>query len=385
LEKRIGQKLRQKEITGILERLGFKTKILKRVQDDFSYDLTVPSWRSTGDVSIAEDIVEEVARIYGYNKLAKASLHVELIKPVLSSGYSTERRVKNFLAIGAGMSEVFNYAWDEQHILQKLYGPGWQVDRQALANPPADEHKYLKNSLVPGLVKNLADNLRFSKEFRIFEIARVFTSGQGSQDGQDKIPGQPKFLAGAVVGKESFFVAKGVAEGLLESLGLWFEWRAQRSGRFASPGMSLKLKVAGEELGSAFLLESNTAAVVDIDREASFFEIDISKLARLTAEAVKFRVIPEFPAIDRDVALVVDKKVTYSEILSLIESSSTLLSGVRLFDVYQGKQIGTSKKQYAFRLVFQDMKKTLTSEEAEAELKVIIDQLKKKVGAQLRS
>ncbi|MBU4481859.1 phenylalanine--tRNA ligase subunit beta, partial [Patescibacteria group bacterium] len=242
IEKRIGQKFNSEEIIKILSRLGFKVE-----ESNGAYKILVPSWRATGDVSIPEDIVEEVARIYGYDNLKEKVEMIEMDKAKYQLEFDLENKIKNYLSLGCGMNEVFNYPWADEKILDKL---GLSSDKIIeIANPPAQENRFLQSSLIPNLIKNVQDNLRYFSEFKLFELARVFKSGQDKSFGDDVLAEQPKMLAGAIVFRDDiFFEIKGVVEGALKELRIMnYELRIGKATPFLNQDKNLGIFINDEE------------------------------------------------------------------------------------------------------------------------------------------
>ena len=206
IEKRIGQSFSKKEVIDILTRLGFEIDEKNKI-----YKIKVPSWRATGDISISEDIIEEIARIYGYDNLKEKVEKVEMNKAKFQLEFDLENKIKNYLSLGCGMNEVFNYPWLDEKILNKFN----LSDKNYIEidNPPAEENRFLQISLIPNLIKNAQDNLRYFSKFKLFELARVFKPGQDKSFGDDVLPEQPKMLAGIIVSKDDvFFEIKGIIE-----------------------------------------------------------------------------------------------------------------------------------------------------------------------------
>ncbi len=370
LEKRIGIKLEQKEVVGILGRLGFGVGVSKGV-----YSVEVPSWRATGDVSIQEDMVEEVARIYGYDNLEEKQEIVELTTAKYQKEYDLENKVKNYLSAGSGMSEVFNYPWAEEKVMSKL-GMKGEVE---IANPPTEETGFLQTSLMPNIVKNVGDNLRFYDEFKIFELARIYVDKKSKWDekAMDKLPGQPKYLAGAVAGdkdKDVFGEMKGIIEGLFKLFGLdLMEYLVKYSFKKQADLNYLKLENGLE--GMIAEVKGNFR-----NKKVGVFEINFDKLVALAGEAEKkYKPLPQYPTIERDIAIEVENDKLWKDIQEEVEGIDKLVYSVEFLSEYPLE----GKKSLAFRVVYMADRTLKDSEVVKVEKKILAS-LKKKFGAELR-
>ena len=208
-----------------------------------------------------------------------------------------ENRVKSYLSLVAGMSEVFNYAWADEKLIKSL-GLKGEIE---IANPPSEETKYLETSLMPNLVKNIKDNLRFYDEFKIFELARVYIDKKSKWDEKalDKLPQQPKMLAGAVVGskdKDVFTETKGILEGLFKLFGLDLaEYLVKYS--FKKQGDLNYLKIEDMVQGMIAELSGDYR-----NKRAVLFEINFDKLVEVASQHKKYKPLAQYPVIERDTA-----------------------------------------------------------------------------------
>lgn len=352
IEKRIGQKFKTEKILNILQSLGFNVKERNGI-----YIVNVPSWRATGDVSIPEDIVEEVARIYGYDNLKEKTEMIELEKAKHQPEYELENKIKNYLSVGCGMHEVFNYAWVEEKILKKL---GTKSDMIEIANPPSEENKYLQNSLIPNLVKNVQDNLRYFSEFKIFELSNVFKSAKD----------QPKMLAGAVVDKEDVFLeVKGIMQGMNLEFGI-----SNLEFGFLDKNKILDIVVGKDKIGWFGEMKYKIK-----NKKIALFEIDFKALIKAQKYDKIYSQIPQYPGIERDIAVEVDWDVKWSDIKAVVMKVDKLINNIEFLSEYDlGK-----KKSLAFRVTYQ-ADRTLKDVEVEMIENKIIKLLNKKFNAELR-
>jgi len=381
----LGQELDVAEVRRILEALQFEVKEKGGV-----FTVQVPSHRSTGDVSIPADIVEEVARIYGYDRLNFFPPEVKLTHAVLQPEQILERKVKSYLSGPAAMYEVFNYPWSDRKILKLFNLP--TTDMLALGYPPAEENRYLQITLLTNLIQNIQDNVRFFDHFGIFELARVYhklSLFEPSQD--DKLPGQPKMLAGAVVGSDAqsvFLEIKGIIEGLRYTLHLpVFVDVPINSSIFWDDRVSLSIKVKDVTVGRLGLVSRSLSEWLDLaGREAAYFEINFSQFAEHATESSEYTPLPKYPETVYDLAVVFDEKITWQEIVQEIRrSGGELLRRVELFDTYRGDKIQPGKKSMAFTVAFSSPTETLQSEKVEKNIQTIVKGLADNLHGQLRT
>ena len=313
-----------KNITGVCRVLS-KNDDLPAGRQDLLV-LTVPSERL--DIRIKEDVIEEIARIFGYEKILSKLPKEVLIPPMKNKNYEYANLIRNIL-VGAGFSEVYNYSFTNKGEIE-------------VANPIAKDKKYLRTNLIDGLNANLRDNSRYFKEIKIFEIGKIFSAG-----------GEMISLAGAGL-KNDFYEIKGVVEMILEKLGLSDFYFADAS---------------AEALAKADIRVGNTS-IGFIDHNA--FEINFEMLVRLVDEEKEYLPISRYPAAQRDIAIFVPSCTKVVEVLDLIENTAgPLLIDTDLFDIYENDE----KKSFAFHLIFQSQDKTLDDKEINSIMKKIMDTL----------
>lgn len=394
IEKRIGQKFEQEEVIMILQRLGFvveteNKKLRNEEIKGFIYKILVPSWRATGDVSIPEDIVEEVARIYGYDNLTEKIEMIGMDKAKYQLEFDVENRIKNYLSLGCGINEVFNYPWTDEKILKSL---GILENRFIeIVNPPAQENRFLQTSLIPNLIKNVQDNLRYFSEFKLFELARVFRVGENKNFGNDVLPEQPKMLAGVVVdSKDVFIEIKGIVENLLKDLRFTiYDLRIEKDMPFLDQNKFLQIFINDEEIGYLGILDYEKISAKGgpssgwKNKAVGLFEIDFSMLVGMFNEhTTKYKKLPQFPSIERDIAIEVEYDIKWGKLRDVIlsEAKDPVIKEVSFLSEFDLQ----GKKSLAFRIIYQ-ADRTLKDSEVEKIEQKIIKLLKQKFGAELRS
>lgn len=383
---KIGEEIKVSRITEILQGLGFATEKIKH-----GLLVTVPSWRATKDVSLPEDLLEEIVRVYGYNNLTSKMPLVPMLPPVMNQERLLERRVKALLSGVPALSEVYNYSFVGDEQLKKLRIDPAKYLR--LANPIASDMTMLRQALVENLILNVRVNQARLKEIGMFEIGSVFNDFQGElehgKNASEHLPYQETKI-GIVIASDdaitSFDRAKGDIEFLLENLHLPYEWRKNEIVLpWANEQLAADLYVYGKLLGSIGLVDQRVAKSLGLKREVSVAEISFVKLIKFVDQTKvgHFEEGSRFPAVTRDLAFVIPEKVLYSELRSSILQFDELINETELFDVYQGDKLGGGLKSLAFHVRYQ-AERTLASEEVDELQTRLLVYLGEKFEAKLR-
>ena len=387
LERRLGKPLTQEDVSHKLGLLGFTTS--------FSGDtmhVTVPSWRSTGDVSIQADIMEEVARMYGYENFEAAPITTSFDGAINQLDKDLERRIKEYLAIRCGLQEIFTYPWmDEQYvnaILQDTTGI------LSLSTPPSPTEKMIRSSLLPNLCKAVVKNERYFTDFSLFETAQVFRDENYTTpyDEREKLPSQRKHLGAAFVGSDKdittlFRRAKGVVEAMPRYTHMEaYTLRQVEKPVWADTVVWLNLYLGEERIGDLALLSKKVSMECGIKNLAvMLLELDMDALIPFRSRTNTFTHLPEYPMTDYDVSVLVDGETRWDAMRdAILEKRHELLHGVSFVDEYRGKQVPEGKKSVTLRLTIGSAEKTLTSQEIEACAASAVKRLAKHVGAELR-
>lgn len=382
---RIGMELSTDDISEALTRLGFKVSC----RDD-QFEIEVPSWRATGDVSLPEDIVEEVARLIGYDNLPFVPPSVLLTEAVRQPKYLLDRFIREYLTTSAGMYEVYTYPWMEE----KFVSAARLSDAPAftLHEPSSESSTKLKSSLVPNIMQAVSENARFFKDFSFFEVSRVFLhakddtfSGEG-----ENLPFQPKRVCGAIAGssaKDVFLRLKGILEDLFHSASVedvQFSLKGEFSA-WVTAGTGFAICTGGRQIGEFGLLARPIAKRADIERhEVALFEFDLDALIPLGSLAGAFRELPKYPQVDYDLAVMFDRQVAWESIVDRVQKADELIHDVTFLEEYQGKQIPEGKKSIAFQMKIGHLEKTLTSDEVEEVATKVLGTLSADLGGELR-
>jgi phenylalanyl-tRNA synthetase beta chain len=389
IAKRLGEDLGKEKIVKILSALGFGVED----GDNQVLKITIPTWRATKDISIKEDILEEIVRIYGYNNIKISLPMMEMKAPVENEERKLERKIKNILATGAASTEVYNYSFVGEEKLNKLKINSKSYIR--LVNPMNNFQTMLRQNLLENLVDNVKSNQAKYEQISIFEIGSVFWDAIGrinkDSDRKENLPFQIKHLAileAAGNAAEVYSKAKGKLEYLLNNFGLSVKFETSEFiPDWSDKKTFAKIIVHGEEVGSVANLPKAILSSLGIKKEVAIVEVNFEKLieAIFSAPAKLYAKPSKYPPIMRDLAFVIDEKVLYNNIKQEIENFDGLIVEVELFDVYQGKNLPQGQKSLAFHIIYSSADRTLASAEVDAIQEKLIAHLQEKFSAQIRN
>jgi phenylalanyl-tRNA synthetase beta chain len=389
LERRLGKSIPGDAIKNKLERLGFEVSF-----DGDKMHVIAPTWRSTGDITIHDDIMEEVARMYGFENFEEAPINAVFEGSINQLGVDIDRKIREFLAFRCGMNEIFTYPWISDEYVNAILTSGEGM--LALSAPPSPNEHYIRTSLLPNLCKAVADNLRFYDEFAIFESAQVFFDRDytARYDQREMLPLQRRHIAGAFVGNpEGLELIFRKTKGVLEALPGFVHMEPLSFIKTEKPGWAddvvwLNIEHSGGRIGNLALLSKKASLDCGIKNSAvMLFEMDVDSLKPLPSRTNKFTHIPEYPMTDYDISMLFDLSATWEGIREVIagkKGPDNLLRDVSFVEEYKGKQVPDGKKSLTIRLLIGSLKKTLTSEEIESCANSIVKRLKKTFGAELR-
>jgi phenylalanyl-tRNA synthetase beta chain len=383
----LGEEIKKAEIIKILERLGFGVK-----EDDYELEITVPSWRATKDISIKEDIAEEVARIYGYDKLSPSMPRIEIKSPLTNPARDFEKKLRNILKSAANLVEVFNYSFVGEDQLKKM-GLDFS-DYLRLANPISQNQALLRQNLAVHLLGNVKTNQARISRRGLFEIGNIFLPYPGetqkNDNAGDKLPFQEKRIAICYVNDGADDILMAMKS---EIIGLFFSHlnlSPVYSLNTDAPNWSLSNKatnvsINAKVVGSIDVLEKTAAQKLGIKKPAAIAEFSLAQLLDVYESHNKkvFKEFDKFPPLTRDIALVVNNKILYNDIKNEIANFHPLIKSVDLFDVYQGEKIGKDNKNLAFHVVYQ-ADRTLISEEVDVIQNNLVKKLEDKFEAKMR-
>ncbi|MFB3076868.1 MAG: phenylalanine--tRNA ligase subunit beta, partial [Lysobacterales bacterium] len=386
IEKMLGFALEDAEVERILNGLGLKTSA-----EGEGWRVEVPSWRF--DIAIEADLLEELARIYGYNNLPVSHIHADLVIQGASESTLSLRQLRRRLS-GRGYQEAVTYSFVDPS-RQQLFDP--DIEPVALANPISAELSVMRTSLLPGLMESLLRNTsRQQPRVRLFETGLRFLPGCQDAEAVAGLEQRPS-IAAVVTGRRlpeswaergdavDFYDIKGDLESLLELTGGAADFsfvEATREG--LHPGQTAAVYRAGILVGYVGALHPTVQASYDLSAPVYAFEMDLQAL--LQTRVAVFSELSKYPEIRRDLAVLVDKSVSAGELLENVRTvAGTYLTDLRLFDVYEGKGIDPKRKSLALGLTFRDSSRTLSDDDVDKSVDQVIDLLIKIYGAELRN
>ena len=381
LDTRLGKVLDDNEISDTLRRLGFDVEFKKGV-----FYTLAPTWRSTGDISMRDDVLGEIARLIGYENFEAKPLPVNFESAVHQIDMDLNRHLREHLAFRCGFNEIFTYPWiDEKYIKAAKIDMDNGV---RLATPPAPELATLRQSLVPGALEAVVKNLRYYDEFKIFEVAEVFEKGEFHPSSEDEtLPVHKLMLTGAMVGKDAkslFYETKGVVESLPRYCHM-NEYQFKQIERPSWADSEVYLNILNDEkeiIGSLGLVSVATLSDAGVKKaSAAVFELDVKKLVPFTSRTNEFVHLPQFPLVEEDLSLLADEDVKWEDIYEAIKY---MAKEVSFIEEYRGSQIPEGKKSIMLRIKLGNDDSTMTAKQIEKKTKNILNVLAKKTGVTLR-
>lgn len=368
LESVLGIKISNQKILRILENLGLKT--------NQKFVVEIPSFRR--DILFPEDLIEEIGRIYGYEKIEPKPPFSILVFPKKNLDLFWEDRVKNILK-EFGFIEISNYSFVSKEDIESFAFPREAIELQ---NPVSAAYQYLRPSLMINLIKNIQRNQNYFKEIKIFEIGKIFKKEK--QEKREK-----KMLSGIITG-DSFFEAKGIIDELFKKIGIsnfYFDfykispqeskisiWHKKRSS---------EIKINGTEIGFLGEISKKILEKYQIWQRLTAFDIDFEKLTKLASEEHEYQPISIYPSIIRDISVLVPKDVLVEEVLNEIEKTGgKLIRDIDLFDIYE--ELDEDRKSLTFHIIFQSNERAVLPNEVDKLQEKIIENLEKNPNWEVR-
>jgi len=375
----LGTELPRETIRKMMEGLGFQ------VHENQTLEVTVPTFRP--DITREIDLIEEVARIYGYQNIRESQENLVSLTTPRNLREIFLDRTRQIL-IGMGFREILTNSMISRRDLERTR---WPEKAISIRNPVSEDMAFLRPSLLPGVLEVVQRNVHRNRDsFRLFEIGRVFQSASKGELLESL------HLAGAITGNfwpshwlnktrpVNFYDLKGFVEELLQQLGITgYQFSARPSWIFDDPSVCLLVK--GEERGFLGAISQQTLENYDLKQSVLAFEIDLEGVFRHVAWEKTYRPVPRFPAVKRDLALLVDWDLPAEELVQAIQKwGGTYLRSIKVFDVYQGKPVPEGKKSIAVTLEYLSGERTLTEAEVHDAVENLLHKLKEEVGAELR-
>lgn len=380
----LGLSIEDRKVKSILAGLGLKPA--KESRDRWS--VTVPGYRR--DIAIEEDVIEEVARIHGYQEIPVTMPEGRTV-PVSPARREKVLRAAGGVLEGMGFSEAINFSFISARELEEL-GVTGGPDPVRLLNPISEEMEVMRTSLLPGLLSSLRNNIsRRIEDVRLYEAGRVFLPCTACSISEERMR-----IASVMTGNRirktwyqegrgaDFFDIKGTVESLIRSLGISEVSFQEMETPYLQPGQSAWVMIGDRSVGPVGTLHPRIREKYDIKDWAGCFELDLDPIEENALGHTPYRSLPRYPAVLRDLALLAPVGVPALEIEAVLSETGTDLADIRLFDLYQGKGIAEGFRSLAYSLAFQSHDRTLTDEEVDASVDRILKELKKRLGVKLR-
>lgn len=372
----LGTNLSKEEMKNILEKLDIK------VENDVA---TAPYFRM--DLEFLADIAEEVVRFYGYDKLETTLIKADTTIGVLNKEQKIEKNIKQVL-VNNGLSEIYTYGFVSEKDLEKS-----NIDKKiinqsiTILNPLSDEYKLMRPSTLPSMMQILSLNAnKKNQDVKLFDISRNYKNVNGEVE-KGEVPLQENILTIGMYGKDvDFYTLKGLIENVLDTSNInRFDIEKETNNGSYHPGRCANIKVGIDVIATIGEVHPEVLNNYDIEKRVYVAEVNITKLTKYSKSNKKYVEVPKFPAVERDIAVIVDEKVEVGQIEKIIiKKSKKWLEEAKLFDIYRSDKLGQNKKSIAYSLIFRDKNKTLSDQEINTTMESIITELEKTLGAELR-
>ncbi len=377
---RLGKVLAKDIVERVLKALGYEVEFKDNV-----YHVIVPVWRSTGDVSIKDDVMGDIARLLSFDSFSAKPLTITFSHAVHQDSILLERRLREYLAYRCGFNEIFTYPWiDEKYIKAIKTDLSKSIK---LATPPAPELSFLRSSLIPGMLEAISKNLRYYENFKMFEMAQIFEKGEYHESSLDEtLPIHKKYLTGCIVGKNAkdiFYQLKGAIESMASFCHMKdLTFIREEKPSWADVNVYLNIMCDEKIIGSIGLLSFAVMSETKIKRtNVALFEINFGYLKPFDSRTNEFKHLPQFPLVEKDLSLLIDNDISWEVITETIKGK---VKEIQFIEEYRGNQIPDGKKSVMLRIKIGNDNGTMTSEEITKEMEQIVKILYKKCGAELR-
>jgi len=346
--------------------------------------ITVPSFRP--DIQREADLAEEVARFYGYNNIEATLLSG---KTSTQGKKSHKQRIEDIIKntmIACGLNETYTYSFTSPKVFDMLKLPKESDLRKAveISNPLGEDYSIMRTTTIPDMLEVISTNYnRRVEEGRFFEMSYVYLPHKLPLE---DLPEEKHVLTLGMYGNTDFFEIKGIVEDLFDVLHITdYEIVPERDNASFHPGRTASVLIKGEKIGTIGEIHPDVAENFEVPERTYVGVLDINKIIENSVLVVEFKALPKFPAVTRDIAMLVDENILVKQIEDIIVAKAgKILENVKLFDVYKGKQVPEGKKSVAYSITFRAQDRTLTDDEVNKAMGKILDELKSGLGAELR-
>ena len=378
----LGTKISKQEMIDILEKIDIK------VENDF---VIAPYFRM--DLEFVADIAEEIARFYGYDKLDTTLIKAATTLGVRTKEQKIEKKIEDVL-VNNGLSEIYTYGFVGEKDLEKSKIRKELIENAiTITNPLSDEYKLMRPTTIPSMMQILAlNNNRKNQNVKLFDISRNYRNVNGEVE-KGEVPLQENILTIGMYGDDvDFYTLKGLIENVLEVSNVnSYDIQKETQNESYHPGRCANIKVGIDVIATIGEVHPEVLMNYDINKKCYLAEVNITKIVKYSKQNKKYHEVPKFPAVERDIAIIVDEGIEVGEIeKTIIRKARKLLKGkksleeLKLFDIYRDEKIGENKKSVAYSLVFRDLSKSLSDDEINPVMEEITKELENKFNAELR-
>ena len=372
----LGINLTEKEMKDILEKLEMK------VENRY---VIAPYFRM--DIHYVADIAEEIVRFYGYDKLESTLINADTTLGIRNKEQKIEKNIKDML-VNSGLSEIYTYGFVSEKDLEKSKVRKDLIEKSIiLMNPLNDEYKMMRPTTIPSMMQTLAiNNNKKNANVKLFDISRNYKNLNNEIE-QGEVPVEEKILTIGMYGEDvDFYTLKGLIENVLEIVNVnGYEVVKELENEAYHPGRCANVEIGKDIIATLGEVHPEVLMNYDISKRVYLAEVNITKIVKYSRVNKKYIEVPKFPAVERDIAVLVDENVEVGQIEKIItKKAKKLLEKVNLFDIYRDEKLGKNKKSVAYSLIFRDKKKSLSDEEINPIMEEIITELDKKLNAKLR-
>ena len=378
----LGTNISKQEMIDILAKVDIK------VENDFAI---APYFRM--DLEFVADIAEEIARFYGYDKLDTTLIKAATTLGVRTKEQKIEKKIEDVL-VNNGLSEIYTYGFVGEKDLEKSKIRKELIENAiTITNPLSDEYKLMRPTTIPSMMQILAlNNNRKNQNVKLFDISRNYRNVNGEVE-KGEVPLQENILTIGMYGDDvDFYTLKGLIENVLEVSNVnSYDIQKETQNESYHPGRCANIKVGIDVIATIGEVHPEVLMNYDINKKCYLAEVNITKIVKYSKQNKKYHEVPKFPAVERDIAIIVDENIEVGEIeKTIIRKARKLLKGkksleeLKLFDIYRDEKIGENKKSVAYSLVFRDLSKSLSDDEINPVMEEITKELENKFNAELR-
>ncbi|MBL4938162.1 phenylalanine--tRNA ligase subunit beta [Clostridium sp. YIM B02515] len=377
MNKFLGTDIRVEKMKEYLDRLELSATI-----NGDTLVVKVPTFRS--DINIKEDVAEEVARIYGYNNIPTTVMNGVSLNGGKTKKQKLEDKIIEVL-IGSGLNQSISYSFVSPKVFDKILVPQDSELRKTVTikNPLGEDFSIMRTTSIPSMMESLSRNYsRSNEEARLFEIGKVYIPNEDP----NKLPKETNIITLGMYGKVDYYELKGIVENIIGILGISnISFQRESNNATFHPGKTAAIYSKKEYIGILGEIHPDVNDNYGIEERCYVAVLDLDLLVKLTSMDKRYKALPKYPAVTRDLAVLVDESILVQQIEDIIrKQGSNMLESIKLFDVYKGSQIPEDKKSIAYSLTYRLENKTLTDVEVNKVHDKILRSLEHQLGAQLR-